>query len=99
MHTFEVKIPISGSVCQKLLKIPHMERASERVFRSNCYAKKGIKQIELREYYFSMDGLNKVKIHFRLKKKKEKKSEVKCMYVKVTRGQLCWIVFCQLDTS
>ena len=28
MHTFEVKIPISESVCQKLLKIPHMERAS-----------------------------------------------------------------------
>jgi len=64
MHTFEVKIPISESVCQKLLKIPHMERASERVFRSNCYTKKGIKQIELREYCFSMDGLNKVKIHY-----------------------------------
>lgn len=52
MHSFEVKIPIPESVYKELLGIPRMEQVSNRVYRSNYYSKKGIKQIELRQYVY-----------------------------------------------
>lgn len=48
MHTFELICNISVAMFHDLLKLPSLIKISNRVYRTNFYAKKGIVQIEIR---------------------------------------------------
>lgn len=52
MHTFEITFQIDYSMFLQLMKLPSIKKASNRVYRTNCYLKKGITQIELRIYQY-----------------------------------------------